>query len=212
MKKFLKDDRGSFTVEATFIFPLYLMFLVAMLLFIIAFFQIGVVQYAASSAAESAAYNWNNKEKDFNTGEFSKDEYVGGPEQGTLSLYWRAGETLNALFSIASFDGLFSGTISTKEQLAEKGAYQKTNVEVKVDYSPKVLYNEVNATAEMPLYVPQIVKDALGTGAIKADAKSVYVDTPEMVRTINFGKYIFTAASQGGGVSEAIDNVKKWIK
>jgi uncharacterized protein (UPF0333 family) len=84
MRNFYKNHRGSFTIEASLIFPVIFLITVAMLFFSIFIYQKVTLYSLASETAEKAAFVWDNSYRDINTG-----EYENGQKD---PLYWR---TLN---------------------------------------------------------------------------------------------------------------------
>ncbi len=87
----LKDERGSFTIEASLLLPIVMFITMLLLFFCLYSYQQSMLLQVASASTERAAYNWDNSHKEvsgsFVTGEFD-------------SLYWRIGEDalLSSLF------------------------------------------------------------------------------------------------------------------
>lgn len=207
MMKFLRKEEGSFSIEASLVFPFYLMFIIACMFFVIVFFQIGVVQYVASSAAQSGAYTWNNSHKDINTSEFEKTQYLGGPEGD--SSYWRVTDTVNELVGMFGFD--ISSDLKDSK-IANTEGNKRFNYSIEANYRSMVFYNEVRVKAKSNLYLPGIITEAFGTSAVEAESVSVYTDTPEMIRTFNFAKYLYTATtSDNGDIQGMVGKVKELI-
>lgn len=90
---FLRGNRGSFTVESTFVLPIVVLTIFMILMLCMYFYQSAMLVQASAITSERAAYSWNNRYKDARTGSF---------EQGqTEELYWRLTEDqlLSAVFS-----------------------------------------------------------------------------------------------------------------
>src|SRR5699024_7725451 len=142
MKPFLKQERGSFTFEATLVFPAFLMFVLAGVFFCIVIFQMGTAHYTAQKAASQVAYTWNNSQKDLETGEFEKHLYPGLGDSAGDGLYWRIFD--NGILGMFGLDGVFSPN--------DDGAYYKkltkaeleynNSLTVDVDYNNYIIYSE----------------------------------------------------------------------
>lgn len=210
MKSFLKDDRGSFTIEASFVFPSLLIFTLLGVFFCIIIFQLGTANYVAQKAAAQTAYTWNNSHKDLVTGEFGK-EYYSGLDTGGDGLYWRL--TDNNILSIFGIGGSFSGEGESLTGKKTGKAEDKYNGSITVDvsYKNKLIYSEVEATAESALYLPSFMISMIGSGTVKATSTHVVTDTPELVRTFNFTKYIWNEFGLGGKASDASESIKKFF-
>jgi hypothetical protein len=82
IRSFYKNDKGSFTIEASLIFPVIFLITVAILFFSIFVYQKVTLHFLASETAEKIAFVWDNSYREINTGEF------GMGQRDTL--YWRA--------------------------------------------------------------------------------------------------------------------------
>lgn len=210
MKSFLKDDRGSFTIEASFVFPSLLIFTLLGVFFCIVVFQIGTANYVAQKAAAQTAFVWNNSHKDIVTGEFGK-QYYSGLDTGGDGLYWRL--TDNNILSIFNIAGSFSIAGDKKDltDIKTGKAKDKGAITVEVSYNNKLIYSEVKATAESSLYIPSFVVSVLGSDTVQATSTHVVTDTPELVRTFNFTKYIWSEFGLGGKATDASESIKKFF-
>lgn len=208
MKSFLKDDRGSFTIESSFVFPSLLIFTLLGVFFCIVVFQIGTANYVAQKAAAQTAFVWNNSHKDIVTGEFGK-QYYSGLDTGGDGLYWRL--TDNNILSIFGIAGSFSGQGKNLTDIKTGKAKDKGAITVEVSYNNKLIYSEVEATAESSLYIPSFVVSVLGSNTVKATSTHVVTDTPELVRTFNFTKYIWNEFGLGGKATDASESIKNFF-
>lgn len=81
MRGFYNNHRGSFTIEASLIFPVIFLITVAILFFSIFIYQKVTLHFLATETAEKIAFVWDNSYRDINTGEV---------ETGQKDpLYWR---------------------------------------------------------------------------------------------------------------------------
>lgn len=96
---FRRDEKGSFTIEASLIFPIIFLLIVTLLLFTMYVFQKGFLFYKATMIAERAAFSWNNSQRDPVTGDLASIKKSNGTWNADF-IWWR-------LFS----DGVTGGAI-----------------------------------------------------------------------------------------------------
>lgn len=94
----LKKEEGSFTIEASLVFPIVLFILVLLLFFSMYMYQKTFLNQHAYAASERAAYSWDNSHKQAMTGEVEAGEHD--------NLNWRLTDDrlLGALFGWAGAD------------------------------------------------------------------------------------------------------------
>lgn len=113
------DERGSFTLEASIVFPLLFAMVLAFLIFGMYLYQKTVVYYAAAITSERAAFSWDNSHRDPKSGMLLEPQYDG--------LYRRLGSD-GALASIFGLDGKEEGrSIDIPEEATDSGAGDKTD-------------------------------------------------------------------------------------
>ena len=208
MKSFFKDERGSFTMEATLVFPSVLIFTIIGVFFCIIVFQMGTANYVAQKAASELAFIWNNSQKDITTGEFNEDHYSGLGKGGD-NLYWRLSDNnILSIFGLNSFPS--EGPVADKIQKV-KNKYNGSIRVKDVQYNNNLIHSEVVVVAESSLYVPSFITTLLGSDVVTAESSRVVTDTPELVRMYNFGKYLWSQFGTGGAVSEAITSIQSFF-
>ena len=62
--RFLEENEGSFTMEATIVFPVFFGMLLLFLIVAFYVFQQGVLYTAAVRTTETAAFHWDNSKRD----------------------------------------------------------------------------------------------------------------------------------------------------
>ncbi|MBJ6361427.1 TadE/TadG family type IV pilus assembly protein [Paenibacillus sp. GCM10012307] len=99
LRRLLRAENGSFTVEASMVFPLILVITVTSLFVSIYIYQNVIVYFTASKAAERTAFVWDNSYRSPATGLAPHGKYD--------SLYWRVkdDEMIESLFGIQRSDG-----------------------------------------------------------------------------------------------------------
>lgn len=209
MGKFVKDDRGSVTIESSLVFPALLIFTLIGVFFCIIVFQMGAASYSAHLAATNVAYVWNNSTKDIETGEFDKSSYPGLPENDTDGLYWRIAE-FNFL-SFFNLDGFQSGG-NVNKKLKKASFYSNGIVSIKEPkYESHILDGKVTVTAESTLFIPAFMKKLLSDGSVKVTSSHVVTETPELIRTHNFAKYLWSEFGVGESLGKATDSISKFF-
>lgn len=202
MKSFIKDNKGSFTIEATLVFPFFLIFVLMLVFVCIIIFQFGTAHYVAQKAASQVAYTWNNSHKDLTTGELSKANYHGFNKGD--GLYWRiTDDGVLQIFGLNGFPG--SSVMSNK---IEKGESKYNgSIKVELEYHNSIIHSEVEAIATSTLYLPSFMVDIFGN-EVKAGSTRVVSDSPELIRTFNFTKYMVNEFGLNKKVQSAIDSIK----
>ncbi|WP_152657163.1 TadE/TadG family type IV pilus assembly protein [Oceanobacillus sp. CFH 90083] len=207
MKPFIKEERGSFTIESTLVFPALLIFTLIGVFFCIIIFQMGTAGYMAHKVSSELAYTWNNSYKDIKTGDFEKSRYTGleGEHAGD-SLYWRV--TDNDILGFFNLSG-FSGE-SLIEKKMDKSLVYDGSISLNVNYNNILIYSEVEVKAESSLFIPSFLKNMIGS-KVQATSSHVVTETPELVRTANFAKYLWSEFGKGGAVGDAVNSIKKFF-
>ncbi|GGD76693.1 TadE/TadG family type IV pilus assembly protein [Paenibacillus nasutitermitis] len=96
IRRWLRNEEGSFTLEASMVFPAIFFALLTLILLSMYMYQKVVLYDAASISAERAAFRWDNSYRDPLSGMGQTGNYDG--------LYWRISDN-GALKSLFGFDG-----------------------------------------------------------------------------------------------------------
>jgi len=67
LKRFVLNEHGTATLEATLVFPLIIAVIVIMMLAAVYAYQLVYVQYISLTAAERASYQWDARDREFHT-------------------------------------------------------------------------------------------------------------------------------------------------
>lgn len=205
MKKFMKQEEGSFTLEASLVFPSLLIFTLICVFLSIIVFQKGTAMYSAHKAATNLAYTWNNSFKDVETGAFDASKYPG--LTGADSLYWRIAD--NNILDVFGLSG-FGGQNLVRDKLDKISGYNGS-ITLKPKYNNTLLiYSEVEVEATTNLYIPSFMKTVLGSD-IQATVAHPVTETTELIRTHNFAKYLWSAFQKDGDMTKAIGSIKKFF-
>ncbi|MBP1968642.1 hypothetical protein J2Z83_000734 [Virgibacillus natechei] len=142
------------------------------------------------------------------TGEFDKQYYTGLGEGGEAGLYWRIFD--NGVLGMFGLEGVFKAEDQRLTERKVNKARLKYNnpLEVNVKYNNSIIYSEVEVTAESELYMPSFLKDMLGSSnSLQATSSRVVTESPELIRTFNFGKYLWKAI----GLQDATEDITNSI-
>lgn len=173
LKKWKQDDCGSFTLEATILFPIILMLIILFILFSLVIYEKVTLQYQANRIVSQLAHSWGSSTMDVQTGAMGINDYVTKNGDG---LYWRAKE-----FEIAGFridDGLVQSKI---DRIGE--------VNGNVNINKGFFNNEIEVELEKQLPLPPVVADIFGLNSVAASASHPIVDPVETIRTTDFMIY-----------------------
>ncbi|WP_138752744.1 TadE/TadG family type IV pilus assembly protein [Paenibacillus sinopodophylli] len=204
----LRREQGSFTLEATLVFPLLLGLILLFILFGMYMYQKVVLYYAASSTVERAAFSWDNSYRTARSGMLNEPVYDG--------LYWRVGENdmLGSLFGMAGDhvsstillpledqDGAGGSDLSERKLLqsakwigAASLAYQG-----QINYARSVLKKEVEVKLKSPFANGAAEKSWLRREA-KTVSSATIVDPTEFIRSVDLARYYATKfANRTGG-------------
>lgn len=152
-----QDQKGSFTLETTVIFPFILICTVILLFTAVYMYQVAQMHSTSGIVAERAAFVWDNSYKDPATGRFSPSSQDG--------LYRRV---TSDLFSAGM--GLFGSNSSTKmtmpvqavptegsliqSKLAKSAMQAPSNLQGEIKFSSSGLLSQIEVQLREPFYIP----------------------------------------------------------
>lgn len=203
MIRLLRNRDGSFTLEASLVFPAIFVTLTVMLFFCLFLYQRAILDQAAVVAAERSAYVWDNSHRDPRTGSSPEGQYD--------SLYWRLSDDgmLKAIFGL-------SGSSSTAHiqlpsaadgkdslpvlKLRRVGSAIPAGINGTMEYGNDILLRKVDVSLKrlVPLApLERIIGDPTQAGRSVA----YVVDPVEWIRTVDLARY-YGAKFQGKGGSK----------
>lgn len=150
-----KKEEGSFTVEASLIFPVVLFILVLLLFFTMYMYQKTFLNQHAYAASERAAYSWDNSHKQAMTGEYGVGEHD--------NLYWRLTDDrmLGALFGWAGADNQVSVSIPageggnlSEQKLAQAVQQMPSAMKGTIEYQNSLIQRKVTTKLEQVISLP----------------------------------------------------------
>lgn len=188
VKRFMKNKEGSFTIEASLVFPIIFLLILSMILISTYIYQKASLYYIASSTSERIAFNWTNSYKDFSTGELNIGEYED-------NLYWRLiddrffGSLLNLANDYQPIEVSLIGNNITDDSLPENKLIASATYLPNGNSGKIVFHNyglrEITVELESQINIPIFISNLVGE-KINARSKSTITDPVEFIRAIDF--------------------------
>ncbi|MFC4811058.1 TadE/TadG family type IV pilus assembly protein [Paenibacillus sp. GCM10023250] len=204
-----KREEGSFTVEASLVFPVLFIALIALLMLSMYVYQTVAAYHGASLAAERTAFRWDNSYRDPVSGI--------GPTGSYDGLYWRITDNgaLRSLFDLASSgageEGIEIAIGENGSAGADDGEEEDASLPVlkmrtegarvagpfqgSMRYSGS-LEKRVDAKLRQPISIP-VLEAFLGHSEPAAEAAASIVDPVELIRNVELVRY-YAGKFKGG--------------
>ncbi len=179
-KSFRREESGVFTLEASMLFPTILIITMCLIFFSLVVYQKAVLQFQANRLADQIAYNWNNSQRDLETGEF--DLYTS--QRGGDGLYWRL--TGNDFMSKFGLPGLGDGLAGEK---TDQSLLSHINAEGSITHNNSLAGNYITVDLEQPVRLPSAVLEVLGIQGVGAKATRMTSEPTEFIRNTDFVVY-----------------------
>lgn len=190
-----KNEKGSFTIEASLVFPIILLLTVAFILISVFIYERVFLYYIAVTTAERTTYSWNNSNKNPVTGEFPLGSYD--------DLYWRltddqlfglfmqseqSGSTLKVSIegnrNIESTEDINNGNSLAESKLQNSLVHIPSGINGSSTYRNFVVDKKVSVYLENPINISPPLGDLIGN-KISVNASSTITDPVEFIRTTN---------------------------
>ncbi|GAB4263355.1 hypothetical protein [Thermincola ferriacetica] len=169
----LASSKGSFTLEATIVFPLILFILFCLLFVSMFIFEKLVVLNAAVYTSAQRAATWNNSFKDLETGA------LGGKLKNN-GLYWRIfQDSDNSSLAVAK---AVEATGLAGEHLAY-GVFQNDQT-IEINYNNQLIKRTVTASINENVLMPAWAAKCLGN-QIQARAQADVAEPVEYIRNVD---------------------------
>ncbi|QQZ10428.1 TadE/TadG family type IV pilus assembly protein [Heyndrickxia vini] len=198
---FLKNDKGSFTIEASMLFPMLLIITLCLIFFSLVIYYKSILQFEANRIADQVSFTWNNSSKDLETGAF--DTYTTDLDDG---LYWRlTGNEFFTQFGLPSFsDGLVGK--KTNHSIIDK---IPGPIDGDIKFKNGLVGSEIIVNLNQPLHLPGYVTNLFKMDVMEAKATRSISEPPEFIRNTDFVIYFFKEAKQYGGYIKQFKNKGK---
>ncbi|SDZ18181.1 Flp pilus assembly protein TadG [Evansella caseinilytica] len=193
LQTFGKSQEGSFTLEASMLFPVILIITIALIAFSLVIYQKSVMQFQANRIADQVAYVWNNSSKDLETGAFSAYTTENGD-----GLYWRlTGNNFMQQFGLPGVGN--SSLVNEKTRQQEVNSRMTSPGNVSVNFTNGLLGNEVEVVIRQELRLPSALTDLFGTDYLVARSVRTVTEPVEFIRNVHFAMYFYGQISRYGG-------------
>ncbi|MCL7748013.1 TadE/TadG family type IV pilus assembly protein [Halalkalibacter alkaliphilus] len=185
LTKFKQDNKGSFTLEASLVFPIIFIITIALILFSLYFYDKVVLYQRAHVIAERLASTWDNSLKDFETGDFAPYEYTSMRGYNNDGLYWRTNRIGASLLErmgmeLDSVEGVKIANAQTNAEQLIPGARVTITPPANIGFNRKV-----TVKLERDLNLPQFV-GLIAKSEVEAVASASVKDPVELIRTTDF--------------------------
>ncbi|HAA43329.1 MAG TPA: pilus assembly protein [Ruminiclostridium sp.] len=210
-KKFLKNNKGSITVEATIIVPVVIFTVIALILIGEFLYQHSYIQSVADRTACRGAEIWNNPSKDMIMGYISKDKMK------DVCLYWRIPflESSKARNTKQSKIEEYTKYLMSRVSILDKPETLSVTARMETDY---IIYKKIRVTVEAEYknpFAPFLrvfgLKDTI---TIRVHSEAVVNEPVEFIRTTDFALDVVKEIDNGlfkGKGNEIVKDVRKGI-
>ncbi|OAZ42171.1 TadE family protein [Paenibacillus polymyxa] len=203
--KLVQKEDGSFSLEASLVFPILLLVIFIMLFFCLYIYQKSILVQVASTASERAAYSWDNSFKEPRTGAFAQGQRD--------SLYWRLKDDvmLGALFGWAGANNQESVQVPGGNEGGSLPAQKLSNAENRMPagmhgqmtYENSMIHRKVTTELDKIVEVP-LLNQFLDQTDLQGKMSSGVVEPVEWIRTVELVRY-YGAKFMGRGSGEKVD-------
>lgn len=181
--RFTGNEQGTFTLEASLVFPVILICTVTLLFVGMYAYQHVYMGQLARSAAEKLAFTWNNSHKDVTTGSYNPQE--------TDGLYWRlTQDNVSDLFGLLQGNGGTSITIPAnhtdvleEKKLAKANSLLPAGVTGTATYTNYLLDHQIEVVVNKSFLMPSILRKWMQTAPTEGKSVAHVVDSIELIRT-----------------------------
>ncbi|RJE91270.1 pilus assembly protein [Paenibacillus sp. 1011MAR3C5] len=198
-RKWHKEEKGSFTLEASIVLPILLAMVLSFLLLGMYLYQKVIVFYSVSAISERAAFSWDNSYRDARTGILTKPVYDSlyrrlGSDGALASLFGLTGDESRRSVSLPeeiqeSIDSENSDL--TKRKLANSAQWLATaglGYNGTVQYAGDGISRYVETSLRKPIRLMPFESSWI-RGEPDGEAKSRIVDPVEFIRSVDLARY-----------------------
>jgi hypothetical protein len=198
MEKFIKNEQGSFTIEASLVMPVVTLATICLLFLGLFIYQKVYVQQLARVVAEQTAYNWNNSHKEPKTGNFNPNE--------TDGLYWRlTNDSVTDIFGFmvpnppaaVEIPAKLSSSMNiTEMKLAKASSFMPANLTGTVAYTNHLIDRKVTVSLQKSFIKSNRMFNWIGSERVKSEVSSRVVEPVELIRLTDITR-TYIGAIQG---------------
>ncbi len=220
-----KGEQGSFTVEASLVFPAVLTVTLCFIFVSLYVYQNAVLYHIASVMAERSAFTWDNSKKDALTGAFHPTERD--------SLYWRLTDDRSAEVQLIgdSSTGNPSGeqhipaghspgeqhnpadnspgeqnnpSALPEKKLLKAAQFLADGTRGELGFTNRLLVREITVRLRHPFHFPSAISEWFGADTVFTQAKAAVVEPVELIRAVDLARTYGDALLQNRDKAKAI--------
>lgn len=191
LRSFRASEQGSFTLEASLVFPLILFCTVTLLFVGMYAYQSVFIGQLARTTAERLAFTWDNSHKDLVTGNYNPID--------TDGLYWRlTQDSVTDLFGMLIGSGSSEVAIPAssvrghvESKLAKSSLLLPQGVTGTAAYANYLFDHQVEVKLKKPFLMPPLQKKWLSSEQTTGGAVSHVVEPVELIRLTDITRTYF---------------------
>lgn len=175
-KAIMKDNRGSYTLEATIVLPVILLIFFSLVFYAMHLYQKLVIVDTATYTSSQVASNWDNSYKD------TENSLL--PTMDNDGLYWRIiGDRSSSALAVKKLNYGKNFAEASMESATFKTAVQADPV-VSVQYDNKLISRGVTTEISSDLFTPTspLIRSMMGNN-INVKVRSDVAEPAEFIRT-----------------------------
>lgn len=212
----VKQEEGSFTIEASLVFPIIFITTVSLLFMSMFVYQKVVTYSAASMIAERTAFIWNNSYKNHVTGAFYIKDYD--------ELYWRnfddsVSDMFQFLFSDKPSQAVFTAgqEITSESSLPQKKLskaiqFIPDGYKATITYTNHLIDRKISVLLSSSFQLPAFVENLIGYDTVDSLASSKIIDPVEFIRNINLTRTYLPLINKELNIPQIRDLLNKFRK
>ncbi|HEU5140384.1 MAG TPA: TadE/TadG family type IV pilus assembly protein [Bacillales bacterium] len=180
-KPFKGNQSGSFTIEASLLFPILLILTISLIFFSLVIYQKAVLYQRAHLIADRMAYTWDNSHKNIENGAFSRSDYTTDLNNGD-GLYWRL--TSNKFLEKFGLDLDLGGGGLIREKISRSSNdLLPGGTDRQIRFVNDLTGGKIVVTLESPLRFPAFIEKLFGIQEVTARASADVTEPTEFIRT-----------------------------
>lgn len=199
LKKIRNGNDGSFTLEATILFPILLILVLLFVFFSLVIYEKVTLQYKANKIVSQMSHAWESSTMDIQTNAMGEKDYVTENDDG---LYWRLTSNDN-LKSILNLGGIEIGSGGVVQKKIDRAGEYSGDISFKNGF----FVQKVEISLNKELGLPASIANIFGVNQVGATASKPIVDPVETIRNTDFMIYGFDKFAQIGK-----DLISKFLK
>jgi hypothetical protein len=203
IRKWLRNEEGSFTIEASLVYPIVFLCTVALLFFSLWSFEKAYLQQMAAITADRIAYNWGNSNKDLETGAYDIHQNDG--------LYYRvSNDGLGQMSSISIPNTLSTATLTGPKRKLQNAAIQfPKGINGILTFSNRLIERRVEVQLSRMITPLPFLKLWFGNSKTLSAKSSAIVNEPvEFIRNTDLMATYLPLIKQSLTDKEAADTIR----